>query len=60
LSESRMRENLTYGLMWRGVETRTSVPGATPRPYNPSVRPVTGLAKDASLAPVRPAGYAQR
>jgi hypothetical protein len=28
-----MRENLTYGLMWRGVETRTSVPGATPRPY---------------------------
>ena len=30
LSESRMRENLTYGLMWQGVETRTSVSGATP------------------------------
>jgi hypothetical protein len=31
-----MRENLTYGLMWRGVETRISVPGATPRPYQPT------------------------
>ena len=30
LSESRMREYLTYGLMWQGVETSTSVPGATP------------------------------
>ena len=33
-----MRENLTYGLMWRGVETRTSAPGATPRPYKLTVR----------------------
>lgn len=31
-----MTENVTYGLMWRGVETRTLVPGATPRPYQRS------------------------
>jgi hypothetical protein len=30
LSESRMRANVTYGLRWQGVETRTPVPGATP------------------------------
>jgi hypothetical protein len=30
LSGSRMRANLTYGSTWQGVETRTSVPGATP------------------------------
>ena len=30
LSESRMRENLTYGSRWQGMETRTCVPGAIP------------------------------
>ena len=25
-----LRAGLTYGLMWQGVETSTSVPGATP------------------------------
>jgi hypothetical protein len=30
LSESRMRENLTYGLMWQGVETRTMGSQAPP------------------------------
>ena len=36
-SESRMRENLMYGLMWREEETRLRVivpgPGASSRPY---------------------------
>ena len=30
LSESRLRANLPDGSRWQGVETRTSVPGATP------------------------------
>jgi hypothetical protein len=28
--QHNMRENLTYGLMWQGVEIRSNDPGATP------------------------------